>query len=109
MYSIPVSPTSLEQLASHARLHPHPLVRRRMLTVHLLAHGHSRTAVAQLLQITPKTVRKHLKLYRQDGITGLLTLKYAPRCGALDAQRDRIVEVLEEQPPHRQGSTCPDC
>lgn len=99
MYHINVSPTTLEQLSHHAQHHPHPIVRRRMFTVQLIAHGHTRKVVAHLLQITPKTVREHLKLYRHDGIAGLLTLKYAPRCGALDTHRNRIIEVLEQQPP----------
>jgi transposase len=99
MYHITVPPTTLAQLAHHAQQHPHPIIRRRMFSVQLIAQGHTRKAVAQMLQITPKTVRDHLRVYRQEGITGLLTLKYPARCGALDAHRDQILAVLEDDPP----------
>jgi transposase len=99
MYHITVPPTTVEQLSYHAQQHPHPIIRRRMFTVQLIAQGHSRKSVAQMLRMTPKTVRDHLRLYRQEGLAGLLTLKYPARLGALEAHKDRILAVLEADPP----------
>jgi len=99
MYRISLSDAERTQLLHVAQTHTHPVICRHVLAIYLLSLGQSRHAVTTQLNIHRHTLRAYVKSYLADGLSGLMTLHYAPRVGALEAHRTQIIDELEQDPP----------
>src|SRR3954463_15384587 len=62
----------LRDLADHERDHR---IARRLLTLLWLDQGRNETEVAELFNVSPRTIRNWEKLYRTGGLDALCTLK----------------------------------
>lgn len=84
----------------YERLHyPDPHVQKKMDVLWLLSHGLSRAEVAQMCQVSLKTVKRYLKAYRRGGIEALKKRSYLGRHSDLDNHVESLIEYFTHHPP----------
>jgi transposase len=83
----------LRDLADHERDHR---ITRRLLTLLWLDQGRNEAEVAELLNVSPRTIRNWEKLYRTGGLDALCTLKHKGDKGELtEAQQQRLHDEIK--------------
>lgn len=99
MRKIEFSPADLNQLREGSKLHPHHLVRRRMLALLLKSEGLSHGQIGRILGISQPTLRSYFDLYQQGGVSALKPLNYQGKANLLLERKEEIIDALEADPP----------
>jgi transposase len=99
MRQITFTDEPVRQLVHESIYHNHHLIRRKMLTLFLKAQGYAHHEIADLIQISPTTLRTYLDQFTAGGVDGLKPLHYAGNPNRLDEQRAAIIAHLEAAPP----------
>jgi len=99
MRQITFTDEQVKQLAHESIYHDHHLVRRKMLTLFLKAQGYAHHEIADLIQISPTTLRTYLDQFTAGGVDGLKPLHYAGKPNRLAEQHAAIIAHLEAAPP----------
>ncbi len=93
------TPEILKELYYHRYNHLAPLVQRRMDALWLKAHGLSHTQIAELVGVTPHTIREYFELYQQGGLEKLKELNYYRPQSELSAHVVSLEAYFRENPP----------
>ena len=99
MRQITFTDEPVRQLVHESIYHNHHLIRRKMLTLFLKAQGYAHHEIADLIQISPTTLRTYLDQFTAGGVDGLKPLHYAGKPNRLDEQHAAIIAHLEAAPP----------
>ena len=99
MLKIEYTEQDIEQLHHERFHHPHPQVQQRMEVVYLDALASSRQEIEKIARVSPKTIRRCLRLYQQGGIEALKQDKRYRPVSALEPHRDAIKAEFTAKPP----------
>lgn len=99
MRRIQFSEDEIEHLKRERIEEKHPIVRRRMMALHMKAKGHQHKDICKELDITNACLYKYLDTYIQEGFDGLKRLGYRGKRNLLEENRDIIIAYLEAHPP----------
>jgi len=79
--------------------HPIPLVQRRMEALWLKSHNLRNTQIAELVDVSENTVRKYLKLYRDEGVDALKFVNFHRPQSELCTNISSLETYFKEHPP----------
>ena len=99
MRQITFTDEQVKHLLHESIYHDHHLVRRQMLTLFLKAQGYAHHEVADLIQISPTTLRTYLDQFTAGGLDGLKALHDTGKPNRLAEQHAAIIAHLEAAPP----------
>lgn len=88
--------------------HPHPVIRRRALTLVLKSENIPHYKIASAVGICENTVREYFEMYQQDGVTGLTVINYRKPESKLATFEAIIREYFEKTPPSTLAKACFD-
>ena len=100
------SDEQLTQLSHLQRTHPHPVIRRRALTLLLKQQVTSHHKIAQITGVSENTVRAALRAYHDGGIALLTTVNFRKPSGKLKPFDAEIKEHLEKNPVTTINQAC---
>jgi len=72
------------------------IIRDRFLVLHLLYHGYTQEACAEIAAISLNTVNNYVRLYKRQGIAGLYSLNYRGRTSCLEAAKESLISDINE-------------
>lgn len=99
MLHLTFSEEELSQLRYERFHYPHPRIQQRMEAVLLKSQGLPHKEICRLVGIADNTLRRYLRLYRDQGIAGLKLLNTYRRVSALEAHQGVLEDDLLEHPP----------
>lgn len=99
MIQIDFTKEEIDALYEGFKNHSHPKVRQKMHVLYLKANGLSHKDICAICRITKSTLTTYLKAYIQDGIEGLIILKYEGQSSQLDAHKDKVKDDFKDNPP----------
>ena len=99
MRHIEFTAEEIKELARESTYHEHHIVRRRMQVLLHKSLGMPHQRIAELLGLSPTTVRTCLDLYMTGGIDALKELHYQGQPNLLRERKDEIIAHLEADPP----------
>jgi len=99
MRKIEFSPEEIKELSYQSIHHGHHIVRRRMQALLLKSQEVQHKEIGQILDISPTTLREYFDLYLGGGLEALKHLNYQSQSNQLQAQKDKIIAVVEAKPP----------
>ena len=79
--------------------YPDPRIQRKMEVLWLVSQGLSRSEVASLADVSTKTVRRYIKLYKRGGIEALKQSLYRGRKSELEPHVQSLKEYFAKHPP----------
>lgn len=99
MIQFDIPEEDMKVLAHERWYHDDPRVRRRMMTVYLKGKDYPHQEIGAIVGVTQKTVRSHLRLYEEGGLTALEEIKQYKPESALEPYREMVEEEFRERPP----------
>ena len=85
----------------HDRYHyPHPRVQRKMEVLWLKSRGLTDAEVAQLADVSPRSVQRYLDEFEQGGLERIRQLNWPGKHCDLDDHRDSLEDYFLAHPPH---------
>jgi len=79
--------------------HPHPRVQQKMEVLWLKSKGLTHAEIAELADVSRRTVQRYLDDYLAGGLEGLRRLPWRGPTGALDAHQAALEDYFLENPP----------
>jgi transposase len=99
MMRLHFTPDQIEQLRYERYHHPSPRVQRRMEALLLKNHGIDHGSIAQIVGVSPNTLRAFFRIFRQGGIEALKQLDYHRPVSQLQAYQKPIEQDFIDKPP----------
>lgn len=93
---------STEVLAAirHDRYHhPHPRVQRKMEVLWLKSRGLTHDEIAELADVSPRSVQRYLDEFEQGGLEQVRRLRWQGKHGELDEHQASLEDYFFENPP----------
>jgi len=88
------------QALSHERFHhSHPRVRRKMEALWLKSQGLAHQDIAQLVNVSGKTLRSYFQHYADGGVAGLKEIHFRQPQSELLAHQEAITTYFSAHPP----------
>ena len=78
--------------------HPHPHVQRKMEALWLKSQGLPHKQIAQLVGVTPNTLRHYLRAYQSGGVGALTELGFYRPQSELAAHRETLEAYFQKHP-----------
>jgi transposase len=79
--------------------HPHPRVQRKMEVLWLKSRGLTDAEVAELADVSPRSVQRYLDAFQTGGLEQVRRLGWQGKGCALDAHRDSLEDYFLQHPP----------
>lgn len=79
--------------------HPHPRVQRKMEVLWLKHHGLTHADIAELADVSPRSVQRYLDEFEQGGLDRVRRLGWQGKPCELDEHRDSLEDYFIEHPP----------
>lgn len=79
--------------------HPHPRVQQKMEVLWLKSKGFTHEEIAELADVSGRTVQRYLDEYLAGGLERLRCLPWRGPSGALDAHQAALEDYFLENPP----------
>ena len=93
------SPEVLAEIR-HARYHhPHPRVQRKMEVRWLKSQGLIHDVIAQLADVSPRSVQRYLDEFEQGGLEPIRCLNWRGKHGELDEHQQSLEDYFIDHPP----------
>lgn len=88
------------QTLSHERFHhSHPRVRRKMEALWLKSQGLAHQDIAQLVNVSGKTLRSYFQQYAEGGVAGLKEIRFRQPQSELVGHQEAITTYFRAHPP----------
>jgi transposase len=79
--------------------HPHPRVQRKMEVLWLKSRGLTHAQIAELADVSPRSVQRYLDDFEQGGLQQVRSLGWPGKSCELDQHRDSLEDYFLETPP----------
>ena len=79
--------------------HPHPRVQRKMEVLWLKSRGLTHAAIAELADVSPRSVQRYLDEFEQGGLEGARRLGWPGKRSELDEHQQSLEDHFLEHPP----------
>lgn len=79
--------------------HPHPRVQRKMEVLWLKSQGLTHADIAQLADVSPRSVQRYLDAFAAGGLDRVRRLNWPGKPCALDKHRDCLEDYFLTNPP----------
>jgi transposase len=89
----------LAQIRHDRYHHPHPRVQRKMEVLWLKHHGLTHADIADIADVSPRTVQRYLDEFEQGGLGRVRRLGWQGRHCELDEHRDSLEDYFLGNPP----------
>ncbi len=99
MRTVVFAPKVLDAIRHDRYHHPHPRVQEKMEVLWLKSKGLTHAEIAELADVSRRTVQRYLDEYLAGGLEGLRRLPWRGHAGALAAHRAALDDYFLENPP----------
>jgi transposase len=99
MRTVAFSPEVLDAIRHDRYHHPHPRIQQRMEVLWLKSKGFTHEDIADLADVSRRTVQRYLDDYLLGGLERLRCLPWRGPAGALDAHQAGLEDYFLENPP----------
>jgi transposase len=99
MRTFAFGPEVLDAIRHDRYHHPHPRVQQKMEVLWLKSKGFTHEDIAELADVSRRTVQRYLDEYLAGGLERLRRLPWRGPAGALDAHRPALEDYFLENPP----------
>jgi transposase len=79
--------------------HPHPRVQRKMEVLWLKSRGLTHAGIAELADVSPRSVQRYLDEFEQGGLGQVRRLRWQGKHGELDEHQASLEDYFLENPP----------
>lgn len=108
MIEIKFSNEQVNQLRELHLQHPHPVIRRRALTLVLKSQNIAHHKIASTVGICTNTVREYFAMYQKSGLEQLTMINFCKPESKLAPFKLIITEYFEKTPPSTMAQACFD-
>jgi transposase len=99
MRAFTFSPEVLAEIRHDRYHHPHPRVQRKMEVLWLKSQGLTHAAIADLADVSPRSVQRYLDEFAQGGLVRVRRLGWKGARSELDDQQQSLEDYFLEHPP----------
>jgi len=99
MRAFTFSPDVLAELRHERYHHPHPRVQRKMEVLWLKSRGLTHADIAELADVSPRSVQRYLDEFEQGGLDRVRRLNWQGKACALDEHQPSLEDYFIEHPP----------
>lgn len=99
MITLPVSEADLAEANYERFHHPEPLIQKRMHALYFAGLGYNQIEISELLCVHRNTIGEYERLYNQEGLEGLRTLRHYQPVSELDQHTPCLEKSFREDPP----------
>src|SRR5215467_3713539 len=99
MRAFTFSPNVLAEMRHDRYHHPHPRVQRKMEVLWLKSRGLSHADIAELADVSPRSVQRYLDEFAQGGLDRVRRLNWQGQACALDEYLPSLEDYFIEHPP----------
>lgn len=99
MLSLDLKPSDLAIILEEKDNHPHALVRRKLLVLHLKNLDISTELISKIVNVSLNTVRSYIKEYNSKGLSSILTVHFNKPVSELNKYKQEIKKSFESEPP----------
>jgi transposase len=99
MRTVAFGPDVLDAIRHERYHHPHPRVQQKMEVLWLKSKGLTHEEIAELADVSRRTVQRYLDDYLAGGLERLRRLPWRGPAGALDAHQAALEDYFLENPP----------
>jgi transposase len=99
MRAFTFSPDVLAEIRHDRYHHPHPRVQRKMEVLWLKSRGLTHADIAELADVSPRSVQRYLDEFAQGGLDRVRRLNWQGQACALDEHRQSLEDYFIEHPP----------
>jgi len=99
MRTVAFGPEVLDSIRHDRYYHPHPRVQQKMEVLWLKSKGFTHEEIAELADVSRRTVQRYLDEYLAGGLERLRRLPWRGPAGALEAHRAALEDYFLENPP----------
>ena len=99
MRAFTFSPDLLAEIRHDRYHHPHPRVQRKMEVLWLKSRGLTHADIAELADVSPRSVQRYLDEYEQGGLDRVRHLNWQGKACALDEHQPSLEDYFIEHPP----------
>jgi transposase len=100
MRAFTFSPEVVAEIRHDRYHHPHPRVQRKMEVLWLKSYRLSHAAIADLADVSPRSVQRYLDEFEQGGLVRIRCLRWKGTRSELDDHRQSLEDYFLEHPPH---------
>jgi transposase len=108
MIDIEFSDIQVNQLHELHTQHPHPVIRRRALTLILKYQNVPHNKIAKIVGISANTMREYFSMYQQGSVEQLTMINFRKPISKLTPFKSIITEYFEKTPPNTIAQACFD-
>jgi transposase len=80
--------------------HPHPRVQRKMEVLWLKSRGLTYAAIAELADVSPRSVQRYLDDFAEGGLDRIRQLNWQGKACELEEHQPSLEDYFLEHPPH---------
>jgi transposase len=99
MRTVAFGPEVLDAIRHDRYYHPHPRVQQKMEVLWLKSKGFTHEEIAEVADVSRRTVQRYLDEYLAGGLERLRRLPWRGPAGALAAHRAALQDYFLENPP----------
>ena len=99
MRAFTFSPDILAEIRHDRYHHPHPRVQRKMEVLWLKSRGLTHADIAELADVSPRSVQRYLDEFAQGGLDRVRRLNWQGQACALDEHQPSLEDYFIEHPP----------
>jgi transposase len=93
------SPAVLTEIRHDRYHHPHPRVQRKMEVLWLKSRGLTHAEIAELADVSPRSVQRYLDEFEQGGLERARRLGWQGKACELDQHQQSLEDHFIEHPP----------
>jgi transposase len=99
MRAFTFSPDVLAEIRHDRYHHPHPRVQRKMEVLWLKSQGLTHAAIAELADVSPRSVQRYLDEFAQGGLDRVRRLNWQGKACELDEYQPSLEDYFLGHPP----------
>ena len=99
MRAFTFSPDVLAEVRHDRYSHPHPRVQRKMEVLWLKSRGLTHAAIAELADVSPRSVQRYLDEFAQGGLQRVRRLGWQGKTCELDEHQQSLEDYFIDHPP----------
>jgi transposase len=99
MRTFTFSPEVVAEIRHERYHHSHPRVQRKMEVLWLKSRGLTYAAIAELAEVSPRSVQRYLDEFEQGGLDAVRRLNWQGKTGELDEHQPSLEEYFIDHPP----------
>ena len=99
MRAFTFSPDLLAEIRYERYQHPHPRVQRKMEVLWLKSRGLTHAEIAELADVSPRSVQRYLDEFEQGGLERVRRLGWRGKTSALDEHQASLEDYSLDNPP----------